>query len=160
MWAKLCGFTTARGKILMIKCSLLPCISLFLVMHFEEWKIEFSILCCLLKLNLEVIEASWTRKGTAKGKRGALRRLQDSFGASVDHAVFIPAISPFCCLRNFSWNLCLGNQVIHWKIHSFQHSLWINNTFGVYRRHRTRAIRNGFSMDRRLWFFCLKILVD
>lgn len=43
-------------------------------MRFEEWKIEFSILCCLLKSNVEVIEASRKPKEMAKVKLRAQGR--------------------------------------------------------------------------------------
>lgn len=142
----------------MIKCSLLPCISLFLVMHFEEWKIEFSILCCLLKLSLEVIEASWKLKGMARVKLRVQGRPRDPRWVH-QYVMLSPSLPflPFYCARSCSWNSCVENGIIHWKIHFFPHSLWISNTFSVYRRHGSRPIRNGFLMGSRVSpFFGLK----
>lgn len=64
-------------------------------MHFEEWKIEFSILCCLLKSNLEVIEASRKLKEMAKVKLRAERRPRDCGLVPSGPAVSVTAISPF-----------------------------------------------------------------
>ena len=41
----------------------------------------------------------------------------------------------------------LENRVIHWRIHFFQH-FFLGWYFSVYRRHRARIIRNGFSLDK------------